>query len=375
MAQVATSLLFLTATAFAQTGSIAGVVKGEDGKPLEGATVKMERQEIKGSYKVNTKKKGDFFHAGLPTGMYVVNLEVGGKQVASDKARVPFNDTATVNFDLQALKVRSAERMKAAESGVLTQEQAKEMTPEERAAMEKNLKERQAAMAKNKALNDTFNAGMTAMQAKQFDQAIENFIKASEMDPKQVVVWQQLAESYAELGKTKTGDEQKAAYAKAVEVYPKAIELKPEDSGTHNNFGILLARAGKFEEAQAELAKAAQLEPPKAGMYYFNLGAILMNNSQLEAAGDAFKKATEADPNHAEAHYQYGIYLIGKATTTADGKVTPVPGTKEAFQKYIELAPTGPNADGAKAMLTTLDSSLSTEYQNPDAKKKNTKKK
>jgi tetratricopeptide (TPR) repeat protein len=335
----------------------------------------MERQEIKGSYKVNTKKKGDFFHAGLPTGMYVVNLEVGGKQVASDKARVPFNDTATVNFDLQALKAKSAERMKAAESGVLTQEQAKEMTSEERAAMEKNLKERQAAMAKNKALNDTFNAGMTAMQAKQFDQAIENFTKASEMDPKQIVVWQQLAESYAELGKTKTGDEQKAAYAKALEVYPKAIELKPDDSGTHNNFGILLARAGKFEEAQAELAKAAQLEPPKAGMYYFNLGAILMNNSQLDAAGAAFKKATDADPNHAEAHYQYGIYLIGKATTTADGKVTPVPGTKEAFQKYIELAPTGPNADGAKAMLTTLDSSLSTEYQNPDAKKKNTKKK
>jgi tetratricopeptide (TPR) repeat protein len=71
----------------------------------------------------------------------------------------------------------------------------------------------------------------------------------------------------------------------------------------------------KFTEAQAELTKAAQMDPPNAGRCYHNLGALLANNHQLEFAGEAFRKAIEADPNYADAYYQYGIYLISKAKT------------------------------------------------------------
>ena len=42
------------------------------------------------------------------------------------------------------------------------------MTPEQKAALEKATKERQAAMAKNKELNDAFNAGMEAMKTKEY---------------------------------------------------------------------------------------------------------------------------------------------------------------------------------------------------------------
>ena len=51
-----------------------------------------------------------------------------------------------------------------------------------------------------------------------------------------------------------------------------------------------------------------------------------MNNRQADAAGDAFKKAIEADPKYADAQYQYGIYLIGKAKLGGDSKYDPVPG-------------------------------------------------
>ena len=92
-----------------------------------------------------------------------------------------------------------------------------------------------------------------------------------------------------------------------------------------------------------------------------------MNNQQLEPAGEAFKKAIDADPKYADAYYQYGIYLISKAKTTADGKVTPEPGTKEAFQKYLELKADGPYAESAKGMLAMMDAQISTEYKNPTA--------
>jgi hypothetical protein len=88
-----------------------------------------------------------------------------------------------------------------------------------------------------------------------------------------------------------------------------------------------------------------------------------------------FKKAIEADPNYADAHYQYGIYLIGKATTSADGKIVPPAGTKEEFEKYLELKPDGANAEAAKAMLTSMGEVLQTDYSKPGAKRTTTTKK
>jgi len=369
-------LLCFAATGWAQTGSFQGTVKGPDGKPLVNALVKIERLDIKGNYKVKTNKKGEFFHAGLPLGNYKVVLEVDGRDVDTvNNVRTRLGDPVDVNFDLQAIKAKQESLQRAAETGTLTQEQAREMTPEQKAAMEKQLKERQQAMAKNKALNDAFNNGMAALQAKQWDVAVDNFAKASEMDPKQHVVWANLAESYIGRTAAKTGAEFDADFNKAIEAYTKAIELKPDDAAYHNNFGLALVKAKKFTEAQAELSKAAQLEPAKAGTYFYNLGAILVNTGQMEPAGEAFKKAIEADPNHADAQYQFGIYLISKATTTTDGKVIPPPGTKEAFQKYLTLKPDGMFADGAKGMIATIEGSVATTYENPDAKKKSTKKK
>ena len=53
--------------------------------------------------------------------------------------------------------------------------------------------------------------------------------------------------------------------------------------------------------------------------------------------------------------------------------MTPVPGTVEALQKYLELQPTGQFAQPAKDMLATLGSSVETRFQNPDAGKKKKK--
>jgi tetratricopeptide (TPR) repeat protein len=275
-----------------------------------------------------------------------------------------------VNFDLQALKQRQAAMSKAAETGQLTQEQARDMSPEQRAQIEKAMKERQAALAKNKALNDAFNQGMEALKTKQFDAAIDAFTKAGEMDPKQHVIWGNLAEAYAEVAKTKTGPDVDAALGKSVENYNKALEIVPNDASYRNNLALVYARMKKFPEMEGELNKAVQLDPTNAGRYYFNMGAVLTNNQQLEAACNAFRKATEADPNYADAHYQLGICMTSQATAKPDGSVVFPEGTAQAFQKYLELKPDGPFAESAKGMLQTMGSKIETEYKNPAAAKK-----
>jgi tetratricopeptide (TPR) repeat protein len=375
--------LVFSSFAWAQTTAIEGDVKGEDGKPLQGAQIKITRTDVKANYKVKTDKKGHYYYGGLAIGTYNITLEVDGKDVdAVQGVRTSLGDPKEVPFDVKAALAKNAAAAGAAAgaAGGAAPQSEKEaergMSAEQKAAYEKQKKEQEAAMAKNKALNDAFNTAREAQNAKNWDAAIESFQKAAELGPEQHVVWGNMADTYSARAATKTGDAQAADIQKAVEAYQKAITIKPDDAAYHNNYALVLAKEKKFDEAQAELTKAAQLDPTSAGKYYFNLGAVYVNTGQNDPALEAFKKAVELDPNYAEAYYQEGLTLFAKATTSADGKITPPAGTAEAFQKYLSLAPTGPNADSAKAMLDAMGAKIETTFsQKKAAPATNTKKK
>ena len=359
--------------AFGQMGTFTGKVVGEDGKGMPGVEIKIERKDIKGNWKTKTGKKGDWTYSGMPVpGTFVITCELNGQvmdQLSGVRSQMGEPVELKEFCDIAKQKARQAAQQKAMESGQVTQELAKEMTPEQKAAYEKQLKARSAEMQKNKALNDSYNAGMTAFQAKDYPTAIEAFKKAGELDPKQSAVWIQLAQSYDNMAKTKTGAEKDAALVSAGENYIKAMELLPADAGLHNNYGLVLAQQKKFAEEQAELEKAATLDPPGGGKYMFNLGAVLTNIGQTDPAVNAFKKAVELDPKYAPAWWQYCSALSAKMTMTADGKPVPPEGMKEACEKYLEVDPNGPNVEGAKGLLTLIGGKLETSYINPDAKK------
>ncbi len=378
---LATAGLFVLAfTSLAQVTAIEGDVKGTDGAPLKDALVQIVRTDIKGNYKVKTDKKGHYIYTGLPMGTYNVTLLVDGKEMDHvNGVRTSPGDPVREDFNLKSVAMdkatKQAEIQKAVESGQMSKELEKSLSPEQKAAMEKQIKEQSERMKKNQALNQAYNDGLAAENAKQWDQAIENLNKASELDPTQLAVWSHLASSYQGLATTKTGADFDANMQKALDAYGKALALKPDDAGLHNNYALALAKDKKFPEAQAELQKAAELDPPDGGKYYFNLGALLVNAGQYDPAAEAFKKAIQLTPTYADAYYQYGVCLSSKMTTAADGKVSAPPEMAEAFQKYLELAPNGPNAQGAKDMLTALGAGVETQYKNPNAKTPPKKKK
>ena len=301
-------MLMFALGALAQTAVMEGNVKGEDGKPVQGALIKIIRTDIKGNYQVKTDKKGHFLYAGLPLGTFDVSVEIGGAVKDTVKSVKLHSDMPPVDFDLA--KSAAAGPGEPAGQAQAAQDATRGMTAQQKAELEKQLKEREEAMKKNKELNDAFNVGMTAAQAKQWDQAIASFNKASELDAKQHVVWAQLAEAEMNFAATKSGAEADAETAKGLDAYQKAIELKPDDAGYHNNFALSLAKAKKFPEAQAELTKAATLDPPNAGRYYYNLGALLVNSGQNEPAGDGVQTAIDVDPNYADAQFQYGVFWL-----------------------------------------------------------------
>jgi tetratricopeptide (TPR) repeat protein len=364
-------LFLFAAVGFAQTSNMQGDVIGTDGKPLQGAQIKLDRTDIKQSFTVKTDKKGHFLYANLPTGVYTVTVVVDGKEMGQmTGVRTRQGDNPPIPFDLAKMAAASAAAAAAGPGAApAAPPQEEGMTKEQRAEYEKKLKEQEAAMAKDKALQDAFNAGMEAKNAKNYQVAIESFEKASTMAPGQHVVWAQLAESYVSFGDTKTGAEQQANFEKGVAAYAKAVEIKVDDPNYHNNYALALAKDKKMDQAQAELTRAAQLDPPQAGKYYYNLGAVYVNTQQNDAAETAFKKAIELDPNYADAYYQQALVLMNKVSLDKDGKMVAPPGTVESLQKYLSLKPDGVNAEGAKAILEQLGTTVQTSFERPGAAK------
>lgn len=378
---VAFGFLLATGGAWAQISAIEGDVKGADGQPVKGASILIERVDMKGTYKgAKTDKKGHYIYNGLPLGKYKVSLIIDGQTKDSvDNVKTQLGDPTPINFDLKASADKNAALAKAAETGTFTKEQERSISKADKEAIEKRAKENAAVMAKNKALNDAYNGGMTALEAKQYDAAIDSFKKAGEVDPNQEAIWAELAKAYNEKADTEKKPDMAAQRAEdlghATEAYGKALAIKPDDAALHLNLALALANMKKIDEAKAELEKAATLDPTQAGKAYYNLGAIYINSGQTDAAGEAFKKAMELDPNYADAYYQYGVVLMAKMQVAADGKVTYAPGTQEAFQKYLDLKPDGPNADAAKGFIASMGGTVQTNYVNPNAKKSTTKKK
>jgi tetratricopeptide (TPR) repeat protein len=363
-------LLFASAS-WAQIAAIEGDVKGPDGQPLKGAVILIERQDMKGTYKgAKTDKKGHYIYNGLPfPGTYNISIFVDDQKRDETKGvRTQLGDPVNISFDLK----QSAEQQKSAQAavanGTATPEVDRSLSKDQKEAIEKQSKENAAILAKNKALNDTFNAGKEALSAKNYDTAVDSFQKGVEMDPNQNVIWANLADAYVGQAGTKTGADQQTALDKAGEAYSKAIALKPDSPGYHNNYGLTLARSKKFDEAQAELNKAAALDPPNAAHYYYNLGAVYVNAGQPEPAEAAFKKAIETNPDYADAQFQYATALSAKLTTDKSGKVIAPEGMQEALQKYLQLEPMGQFADAAKGMLQVIGAKIDTDYKKAKTK-------
>ena len=389
LAMTMAGLVICATSAFAQITTLEGTVTGTDGKPVVGAQVKVHRTDIRWDATLKTDKKGHYIHTGVPLGTFEISVLIDGKEV--DKlggVKSQMGDHPPTDFDLRKTAASSQNKQamvqQAMQSGQISDDLKTELTPEQKAALEKSMAENKGKMQKTKALNDSFNEGLTALQAaptqstpdakaQQYQTAVTALEKAKEIDATQPAVWSNLGDAYMGLAATKTGPEFDANCAKGIENYTKAIELKPDDPATHNNYGLALAKAKKYPEAEVELRKAAELDPPSAFQRFFNLGALLTNIGQAEPASKAFKAAIDAapdNPKNAESYYQYGLSLAGQATVDKDGKFVAPPGTIDAFNKYLALAPTGPNSQAAKDMISQLGGSIQTDFKTPAAQKK-----
>jgi len=347
----ALAAMAIAVSAFAQTGGLTGKCLGEDGKPLVGYTVQVDRQEMKWSQHTKTNKKGEYVYIGLSPATYKVTLlSPAGQQVFFQTQHVGIGDPTEVNFDLAKEKANTMKEH-----------------PEEAKKVEEDQKNQKQFTG----LKATFDQAAALFQAKQYAESAAMFEKALPLakDKNVPIVLSQMAQAYAKAADVDPNrDARLQDQQKAIDTYQKAMAISPNDAGLHNNLGSIYANMGKVDDAKAEFQKAADLDPTHAGNYYYNLGVVMVNQGKMDDAAVALKKATDIDPNNANAFYWYGMALLGKAETKPDGSVVPVPGTIEAFQTYLKLQPNGPWAQAAQASIDQLKATVPTEYKK--AKKK-----
>src|SRR5581483_10235986 len=344
---------------FAQaTGTVKGVCKDVDGQPIADAVVTYTSTETGRKYQLKTNKKGEFFSLGVAPGKYNVALTRDGKELFHfNNVPVTLDEESNIlNFDLQK------EAANTAKGQGLSPEQMKAQQEQKAKVEKENLN--------IKALNEKLAGARTAMQGGQWDQAVQQMTEATQVDPNRDLIWYTLGEAYSGQAKQTSKTDRAAAkdiYQKAVDAYQKAIAIKPV-ADYYNNLAQAQAAVGQTDDAIKSYQQASQLDPTRAGMFLFNIGAVQTNAGKVDDAIETFKKVIAADPNRADAYYQLGVNMLGKATLKGDKMVAP-DGTAEAFQKYLELQPNGPYAQSAKDLLASIGSSVETTYGKKKAAK------
>jgi len=354
---------------FAQAmGTVKGVCKDANGQPIVGATVEWAGTETGRKYTLKTNNKGEYFSLGISPGKYNLRLLKDGQQLFFLNGIPVGVDEVVQDIDLKKEAEKPREGM--------TAEQVKQA------------QETQAKVTKEnttiKALNEKLVAAKTASDAGDFETAIATLTEANQMDNTRSLIWFRLGDAYR-LSATKQTDpaEKQKRLESAVTDYQKAIELRKGSEAEskeatnastlaayYNNLAEAYSKANKVDDAVAAYSKASEADPAHAAQYMFNTGAVLTNAGKVDDAIAAFDKVIAADPNKAEAYYWKGVNMIGKATLKGDKMVAP-DGTAEAFQKYLELQPTGTFAQPAKDMLASIGATIETGF---GGKKKTVKK-
>jgi len=311
-------------------GTVQGVVKDAVGNPIEGVLIRIEGMLGGAKYKVETNSKGEYTHKAVGTqdayrviaqkegfqGDFAENVQPGERQHPK-RGRVDFT-------------------LSPGESRKL----AFELTEEDRAAMEAQRAEDERRLQLMEAVRAEYNAGVQFHLQGEYQQAVNSFKLGLEKNDQLPALWANLSLSYAGL----------ESYDEALNAAEKAMGLATEeaslDSGFYQTLGGIYAAKGDFDKANEAYLKGANLvadtDPQAAAKSYYNIAANMINNGQNVAATEALTKTLEADPSHAEAHYQLGLILLG----------TEMEKAVNHLKTYVELTPDAPNAAVAQALLS-----------------------
>ena len=144
-----------------------------------------------------------------------------------------------------------------------------------------------------------YEQGMKALDQKQYQSAVDDFLKALEAEPQDYTVRFNLALAYSLLSKD----------TEAVSEYQKVLELKPDLYQANLNLGITFVRLKQAARAVPYLTNAVG-EKPKEYRPNYNLASALLASGDWAKAEQTFMTAIELDPKSPDAEIGLAHALV-----------------------------------------------------------------
>ena len=303
----------------AQTGRLKGKVVDASNKPVEGATVTIESQEMNRKLTTKTDRRGEYTHF-LPPGGYKVTVTKDNlSQTQETKVSI---DERELNFTL------TPGGGGAGGGGAASAADAKK------------------AAAESAAIRSAFEAGVTLIKDGKYDDAIAKFNEVIAKIPN-------CAECFNNIGEAHL---RKKEYDQAEAAYKKAIGANANSPEAYMGLANLYTAQGKTDlaleassQAQKLIGTAGTAGAPGGGGAgagtVFNQGVIAWNAGKIPEAQKLFEQAVSLDPKLADAHYWLGMANVNQ------GKL---PDAVKSFEEYLKLDAKGQYAENAKGMLAAI---------------------
>jgi Flp pilus assembly protein TadD len=140
------------------------------------------------------------------------------------------------------------------------------------------------------------NRGVAYRKLGNYRRAIEDYDRAIEINPKHAEAYYNRGIAYAELGNQR----------QAISDYDRAIVINPEYANAYNNRGATYGKLGDKRQAISDYDRAIEINPEYAEAYN-NRGATYGKLGDKRRAISDYDRAIEINPKRAEAYYNRGI--------------------------------------------------------------------
>ncbi|MDN5360882.1 MAG: hypothetical protein PWQ84_1945 [Thermotogaceae bacterium] len=153
-----------------------------------------------------------------------------------------------------------------------------------------------------------YENGLSYLNQKMYDNAIDYFTKAIEADPENSLAYYGLGKTYYAV----------KLYYKAINAYLSAIQADPQFSNAYYELGQSYAMIEMYEDAIDAYLKVIEIDPKDSssltsiGMIYYNQGVAFSKRGMYNEAIKAFLKTIKFYPEYANTYYLLGKLYYDK---------------------------------------------------------------
>lgn len=317
------------------TGRIGGKITNKEGKPVAGAVITMSRSDINWTKELKADEKGGYLQVGLEPKEFTITFSAPGYQSQKQSLKVKLADLTTVNIVMLTAQQASEEALKA------------------------NLANLPAGEGKSMAASASFNAAVELYNAQKFAEAVP-LVTSAFADFKEAMTTLKDEEARAGIEKNlptvervlgislfeagKADPAQKDQMLKSEPYLANAYKRNPKDQRV---LVALLEIAKVKNDAEGIKTYQAAIDAimgPRPELAY-NDGVAAFNAGKFKEAKTFVTKAISLDPKFADSYWLLGVVEFSLENTK---------GAKDAFKKYMEIAPTGKKAGEVKEFLKEL---------------------